>query len=100
METQLKKGVLDLLVLAQLSVEDCYGYDLAEIISKEMEVSAGTLYLVLKRLKEEGWVNVYLRESSGGPARKYYHLSPLGALQYELRKKEWQEFVQKVEKLI
>lgn len=100
MDTQLKKGVLDLLVLAQLQKEDRYGYDLTDILSQEMEVSAGTLYLVLKRLKDDGYVSTYLKESPAGPARKYYHLSPVGELYYEQRIDEWQKFIKKVGKLL
>lgn len=100
METQFKKGVLSLLVLAQLRKEDRYGYDLTEVLSREMQVTAGTLYLVLKRLKEEGLVDTYLKESSSGPARKYYHLSALGELYYEQKLEEWQQFIRKVGKLL
>jgi PadR family transcriptional regulator PadR len=78
MDSQLKKGVLELCVLSQLARRDQYGYELTETISNELSVSAGTLYLVLKRLRDGGYVTTYLQESSSGPARKYYHLSDAG----------------------
>ena len=72
MNPQLKKGVLELCVLSQLTKEDKYGYELTDAISREMSIAAGTLYMILKRLKEAGYVETYLQESASGPARKYY----------------------------
>ena len=53
MNAQFKKGALELCVLSQLSLRDQYGYELTENISKEMKLAAGTLYLILKRLRDE-----------------------------------------------
>ena len=75
MNPQLKKGVLELCVLSQLTSKDKYGYELTDAISQEMSIAAGTLYMILKRLKEAGYVETYLLESASGPARKYYHLT-------------------------
>ena len=69
MNPQLKKGVLELCVLSQLTKEDKYGYELTDAISREMSIAAGTLYMILKRLKEAGYVETYLQESASGPAR-------------------------------
>ena len=55
MNPQLKKGVLELCVLSQLTKEDKYGYELTDAISREMSIAAGTLYMILKRLKEAGY---------------------------------------------
>ena len=100
MDAQFKKGVLELVVLASLLDDDRYGYELTEYISKELEVTAGTLYLILKRLKDAGYLTTYLKESSGGPARKYYHITDTGRDYHEKRKEEWLIFTGKVEKLI
>ena len=78
MNPQFKKGALELCVLSQLIDADRYGYQLTDAISKEMSIAPGTLYLVLKRLKEEELVETYLVESEEGPARKYYHLTEKG----------------------
>jgi PadR family transcriptional regulator PadR len=99
-DAQFKKGVLELIVLSGLRERDCYGYELTERISGEMEVTAGTLYLILKRLKDAGYLETYLEESSGGPARKYYHLTEPGQAYLSTRKAEWESFLRKVEKLI
>ena len=78
MNAQFKKGALELCVLSKLVPADRYGYELAEAISGRMEIATGTLYLILKRMKDEAYVETYLVESDGGPARKYYHLTEKG----------------------
>ena len=100
MNAQFKKGALELCVLSQLIDADRYGYQLTEAISQEMSVAPGTLYLVLKRLKEEEFVETYLVESGEGPARKYYHLTEKGKEHQTILVKEWNEFVKAVQHLI
>lgn len=100
MDAQFKKGVLELCVLSKLLQEDKYGYELTEDISQELSVTAGTLYLILKRSKDSGYVETYLKESSSGPARKYYHLTELGKQYQDEQKKEWLSFVEKVRNLL
>ncbi len=100
MDAQLKKGVLDLCVLSQLIKKDMYGYELTETISQQLQITAGTLYLVLKRLKDNGYVETYLVESSSGPARKYYHITDQGRTFQENGKKEFTEFVERTMRLL
>lgn len=100
MNPQFKKGALELCVLSKLVSADCYGYELTEAISKEMSIATGTLYLVLKRMKDEEYVDTYLVESEEGPARKYYHLTDRGRKYQENLKTEWKEFVYAVDRLI
>lgn len=100
MNSQFKKGALELCVLSKLTTEDCYGYELTEAISKEISIATGTLYLVLKRLKDEEYVDTYLVESDGGPARKYYHLSEKGRAFHGNLKQEWKQFIAAVDRLI
>jgi PadR family transcriptional regulator PadR len=78
MNIQLKKGVLELCVLCALTKKDCYGYELVNEISKNIMIAEGTIYPLLKRLKDEGYLTTYLEESQEGPPRKYYKLTPLG----------------------
>ena len=70
MDIQFKKGVLELCVLSLLEEKDRYGYELASILSDKVNISSGTVYPVLRRLKTDGLVDTYLEESSGGPPRK------------------------------
>ena len=100
MNAQFKKGALELCVLSQLKNADRYGYQLTDAISQEMAIAPGTLYLVLKRLKEEAQVETYLVESDEGPARKYYHLTEAGRAYQVQLEQEWNEFVAAVGRLL
>ena len=100
MNAQFKKGALELCVLSELKVADRYGYELTELISKEMSIATGTLYLILKRLKDEEYVETYLVESVEGPARKYYHLTNKVRDYFNRIKQEWEEFVLAVGRII
>ena len=97
MNTQFKKGALEMCVLSQLVGGDKYGY---EQISGEMSIASGTLYPILRRLKAEDYVTTYLQESESGPARKYYQLTDKGRqYQTEIRS-EWEEFIRAVNQLL
>ena len=100
MNAQFKKGALELCVLTMLADKDRYGYELTDEISARMEIATGTLYLVLKRLKDDNLVTTYLQESETGPARKYYHLSDEGRKYQEDLKKEWVQFVKAMDEII
>ena len=100
MNTQLKKGTLDLCVLSLLARGDRYGYELTEELSDKMKIATGTLYLVLKRLKDDDYVTTYLQESENGPARKYYHLTDEGKNCYGQMKTEWQEFAKVMNEIL
>ncbi len=100
MNTQFKKGALEVCVLSQLVSADKYGYELTEKISSEMDIATGTLYPILKKLKEDDYVTTYLVESESGPARKYYKLTEKGKDYQKLLFDEWQSFVKAVENII
>lgn len=100
MNAQMKKGILELCVLSMLGREDRYGYELTEELSEEMSIAPGTLYLILKRLKDDERVETYLVESEAGPARKYYHLTQKGIDSLNEQRNEWQQFIRVVEKFI
>ena len=100
MNAQFKKGVLELCVLSKLVEADRYGYELTDAISKQMVISTGTLYLILKRLKDDAYVETYLVESGEGPARKYYHLTDQGRIYQTSLKKEWLDFVTVVQNIL
>ncbi|KMN81818.1 PadR family transcriptional regulator PadR [Chromobacterium alkanivorans] len=96
MKTQLKKGTLDMCVLAVLAQSDSYAYELVSTLSRTMEISEGTIYPLMRRLQNESWVSTYLVESASGPSRKYYALTEAGKRELELMRREWQEFVSEV----
>jgi len=100
MNIQYKKGVLELCVLSLLSRKDQYGYDVSERLSASIDISDGTVYPILRKLKADGLVTTYLSEESGGPPRKYYTLTQQGREQYASDKRDWMEFIRRVEILL
>lgn len=100
MNIQFKKGVLELCVLSVLSKKNCYGYELVEQISEHIDISEGTIYPLLRRLKEEGYFTTYLVESKEGPPRKYYRITEEGLkVKLELEA-EWKHFIKGVNNII
>lgn len=100
MNVQLKKGILELCVLVLLDKKDCYGYELVEEISKNIEISDGTIYPLLRRLSKDGYFTTYLQESSEGPPRKYYKLTELGRETKNELLAEWLDFTKGVNNII
>jgi len=77
MDIQLKKGFLEILVLASLKNEDSYGYRIIQEVSEIMEMSESTLYPILKRLESQGFVTTYTTEFNSR-LRKYYKITKDG----------------------
>lgn len=92
MNTQYKKGVLELCVLSLLKKHDCYGYEISEFLSRHIDIADGTVYPILRKLKAEGLLTTYLQEESGGPPRKYYALTDLGRKSYQQDRREYLSF--------
>ena len=100
MNPQFIKGVLELIVLEAVRRKDRYGYELVEEVSRVIDVNEGTIYPLLKRLTNEHYFETYLRESTEGPPRKYYHLTAAGILHLRELEKEWEEFSRNVNKFL
>ncbi|WP_223066052.1 PadR family transcriptional regulator [Paenibacillus caui] len=97
---QFKKGALELCVLVLIHQQARYGYELAQSVSEYIEVAEGALYPLLRRLVKEGYCMTYLQESSGGPPRKYYKLTPEGEVHMHRLVAEWNKFSIGVTRLI
>ena len=100
MNPQFNKGVLELCVLAMVGKRDFYGYELVDQISKKIDLSEGTIYPILRRLTQVGYFDTYLKESSEGPPRKYYRITPAGTEACKQQMVEWNEFIRNVENLL
>lgn len=100
MNIQFKKGVLELCVLSLLHRKDFYGYELVEHISRDISISEGTIYPLLRKFRKEGYVDTYLQESQEGPPRKYYKLTAKGKEVYEDMEVEWKIFIKGVNNII
>ena len=100
MNSQYKKGVLELIVLLSVNRQDMYGYELVKVVSEAVDVNEGTIYPLLKRMTNEKYFETYLRESTEGPPRKYYKLTALGKERKDALEREWREFVQAIDAFI
>ena len=89
----MKRGLLDVCVLAAIKNEDSYGYKIIKDMKPYLEMSESTLYTVLKRLENAGMLTVRTSEH-GGRLRKYYRITEAGLKRIEDFKSEWREVMQ------
>ena len=92
MDIQLKRGLLEVCVLAAIKNEDSYGYKIIKDMQLYIEMSESTLYTILKRLELSNMLTVRTSEH-GGRLRKYYHITQSGLERIEDFKQEWREIV-------
>ena len=92
MDVQLKRGLLDVCVLAAIKNEDSYGYQIIKDMKPYVELSESTLYTILKRLEAAAMLTVRTAEHDGR-LRKYYHITDAGRRRIEEFRSEWQEVI-------
>lgn len=90
MDIQLKRGLLDVCVLAAIKNEESYGYKIIKDVKPYIELSESTLYTILKRLESASMLTVRSAEH-GGRLRKYYKITRAGLGRIEDFKEEWRE---------
>ena len=90
MDIQMKRGLLDVCVLAAIQGEDSYGYQIIKDIKPYVDVSESTLYPILRRLEEGRLLTVRSMEHNGR-LRKYYHITDAGKARIEDFKRDWKE---------
>lgn len=100
MNTQFRKGIIEMCVVALLSRKDMYGYEIVQAIAVYTDINEGTVYPILRRLTQEGYFSTYLKESNFGPARKYYTITGKGMEFLYKQKREWVEIINMVENLL
>ena len=92
MDTQLKRGILDVCVLAAIKNEDSYGYKIIKDLKPYIEMSESTLYTILKRLESANMLTVRTAEHDGR-LRKYYRITEEGSRRINSFKSEWKEII-------
>ena len=90
MDVQMKRGLLDVCVLAAIQSEDSYGYQIIKDVKPYVEISESTLYPILRRL-EEGRLLTVRSVEHNGRLRKYYHITDAGRARIEEFKGDWKE---------
>ena len=93
MDNQLKRGLLDVSVLAAIKSEDSYGYQIVKDMSPFVEISESTLYPILRRLENQQLLTVRTAEHNGR-LRKYYHITASGLERLKAFEEEWKELKQ------
>lgn len=99
--TQMKKGVLEMCILSVISKSEVYTSDIIKVLHKaDLVVVEGTVYPLLSRLKNDGMLTYRWEESTSGPPRKYFSITPAGQdLLIDLLQ-NWQSLSQSVEQII
>lgn len=101
MNVQLKKGVLEMIVLFLLSKKDYYTYELNKQITEFIDLNESTIYSIFKKLIDKKFVEYYFVDSSSvGPSRKYYKLTISGEVFLNGCIAEWNDFTLSVNKLL
>ena len=93
MNTQLRKGVIELCILALIAQKDMYGYDIVRAMEKYTDINEGTVYPILRRLTKDGYFATSLVESDSGPARKYYTMTDRGRIYLKKNILDWEEIM-------
>jgi PadR family transcriptional regulator, regulatory protein PadR len=99
--TQLRKGLLELAILNALGGGPLYGYDIVRRLGDvdSLVITEGTVYPILSRLRNEEYVETYIEESTSGPPRKYYRLTPRGRSEVKKMNEHWQQLHEGIEQL-
>ncbi len=98
-KAQMRKGVLEFCILSLLSGHEAYTSEILNTLKEsKLLVVEGTIYPLLNRLKKDGLLTYRWEESTGGPPRKYYRITPLGQEFLEELRKTWKELQHAVEK--
>ncbi|MBO5673200.1 MAG: PadR family transcriptional regulator [Paludibacteraceae bacterium] len=101
LKSQMRKGLLEYCILSIISRSEAYASDILETLKNaELLVVEGTLYPLLTRMKNEGLLSYRWQESTGGPPRKYYTLTPEGEQLLAQLNEEWQSICQAVNQII
>lgn len=94
----MRKGVLEMCVLSMISTGEKYPSELLDQLkTADLLVVEGTLYPLLNRLKDAGYLEYEWRESNAGPPRKYYRITPEGETMAVALRQAWSELVQSVQ---
>jgi PadR family transcriptional regulator PadR len=100
--SQIRKGVLEIAVLALLTGREMYGFEIVASLeaNPQLAISAGTVYPLLSRLKKAGLIASVWRESPVGPPRKYYELTDAGTLELSEMTEAWHAFSAELDDLL
>lgn len=99
-EVQLKRGVLELCVLAHLAAADNYAYEIATFLAREIGMGEGTIYPLVRRMQTDGLLDDYLVDSPTGPPRRYYRLTRAGRARLVAQRETWDAFSRAIDRIV
>lgn len=99
-DVQLKRGVLELCVLAYLASAENYAYEIATFLSREIGMGEGTIYPLVRRMRTDGLLDDYLVDSPSGPPRRYYRLTKAGRTRLAQQKDTWVRFARSIDRVV
>ncbi len=100
--SQMRRGAIEYCVLALLRSKEMYGFELTRLLSEAdgLVTSEGTLYPLLSRLRRDGLVDTFWKESTQGPPRRYYRITPDGVAVLEAFSAQWKRFTSTVNSIL
>lgn len=100
MNTQFKKGIVEMCVLSLMEHKDLYGFEVIDTLSEAIDVNENTVYPILRRLTAQQLFDTYVEQTTLGAPRKYYHLTEKGKDRLTEYRQEWQSFLTGVHKIL
>lgn len=97
-QTQLRKGMLDIVIMNLLSHAPCHGYEMVQQMKKitGLKIREGNVYPILSRLQEEGLIESYTQAGSDGPPRKYFKVTAAGWQTLDDMNSHWEQILQSI----
>lgn len=100
MDTQIKKGILEMCILQCIAAEALYGYDIIQRMHVYFpEVGESAFYAILRRLHKDGVATTFTGTTSGGPTRKYYRITEQGQIRLKEMIADWQHLKTIIEEM-
>lgn len=100
MNSQFKKGIIEMCVIAVVSQKDMYGFEVIETLASAIEVNENTVYPILRRLTDQGLFTIYMEPTTQGAPRKYFRITQAGKDKMNEYRKEWDDFLSGVYKIM
>ncbi|MDD5293164.1 MAG: PadR family transcriptional regulator [Candidatus Izemoplasmatales bacterium] len=100
MNSQFKKGVIEMCVIHMIEQNDMYGFEVIDTLSREIDVNENTIYPILRRLTDQGFFETYSTPTGIGPPRKYYRVTQKGQERGLSQRKEWNKFLKGVYRIL
>jgi PadR family transcriptional regulator PadR len=100
MNSQFKKGIIEMCVMAVIARRDMYGFEVIEEVAKEIDVNENTIYPILRRLTAAGYFETYMEPTGIGAPRKYYRITETGKRKTREYADEWSRFLAGVFRLL